>query len=392
MKKLTLLLVLLSAMFNAPAQVKDPQLLADAIKNMNAEEKLQKIREYIAGNPVTPVIINDSTFALYWFGKASRAGVSGDLQSGWSKNDDMQKIKAGDSSFFFITYTVPKDSRFDYMLVHDNRYIVDPGNPVVTPSGFGPHSQVAMPGFKSDPLMIPSEDVSKGTVDSIFFKPKDTLLRARYLKIYHPAGNPEKPALLFVYDGFEALKFENYNVVLDNMIAKGMIHPVVAVFIPPAEREDESVGSKTVAFINMICDELVPLMINKYGVSADPVFHGITGISAGGHLAFATPVVRPDVVACGAGQSSTISRELVNALQDLPDAATDGLKIYIDVGRYDLPGNIIGKTFHQSNKDFAAEVGKKGIEYKFVEVNDGHSWASWRERTSTYLMFFWGKR
>ncbi len=363
------------------------------LQSLPESERGAVVIQFIQDFPQTPVIEKESIVSLYWFGKAKQVMINGDLQSGWSVPDTMEIVHCGDDAFFHITYIVPRDARLDYQVIVDTSVTLDPRNPAITPSGYGPHSEIAMPGFNPDTVTRYRSDIPHGTVGSIWFTSRDTSIRDRKVKIYIPAGyqNLSNLPVLFVLDGFEAIDYMSYPTVLDNLIASQEIKPVLVVFIPPADRYSEFLGPLQDAFINAICDELVPAIDRKFKTACDPRKRGITGISAGGHLALLTVFSRPDKIQCGAGQSATLSNQLYDAFHSFLNQGKNQptLRIYFDVGRYDLPGGTVKNlTFYQANEDFHLELEKAGIKHLFQVVNDGHEWANWRERTDDILCCF----
>jgi len=363
------------------------------LKYLPDGERGAAVIQFMQNYPQTPVIEKDSIVSLYWFGKAKQVLINGDLQSGWSVPDTMEAVPCGKDTFFHISYVVPRDARLDYQFAVDSIITVDLRNPAITPSGYGPHSEIAMPGFKSDAVRLYKSDIRHGTVGSIWFTSRNTSIRERQVKIYVPAGyqNLSNLPVLFVLDGFEAIDFMSYPTVLDNLIASHKIEPVLAVFIPPADRYSEFLGPLQDAFMNAICDELIPAIDRKFKTACDPRRRGITGISAGGHLALLTVFSRPDKIQCGAGQSATLSVKLHEAFHSFLNQGKNRptLCIYFDVGRYDLPGGTVKNlTFYQANQDFHLELEKAGIKHLFQVVNDGHEWANWRDRTDDILCGF----
>jgi enterochelin esterase-like enzyme len=62
----------------------------------------------------------------------------------------------------------------------------------------------------------------------------------------------------------------------------------------------------------------------------------------------------------------------------------------MDVGTYDLDYPGADESFLSANREFGAELTKHGIKHIYREVNDGHEWANWRERTEDILKMFFG--
>jgi enterochelin esterase-like enzyme len=362
------------------------------LKLLPMPQRSAAVEELLGTRKATPLVENGSLAHFVWYGRAKTVVLNGDLQRGWSSPDTMESIPCGDFTFFYRSYVVPPDTRVDYQFIVDGTYGTDPRNPRIAPSGYGPHSELAMPGFVSNTVLKFRPDIPHGTIDSLVWKSSDDSLRTRVIKIYKPYAYDSATMLpsLYVHDGFEALEYEHFENVLDNLIADKDIRPLVAVFIPPVEREREYVGLKQREFTKMLCDELVPLIDRTYHTSRKPKDRAMMGISNGGHVALATILKRPDVFLNAAGQSSTITPQLLEILDNAAEhrLSHKPFKLYMDVGTYDLDYPGADGSFLNMNREFSAELTKDGIEHVFREVNDGHEWANWRERTEDILRLF----
>jgi enterochelin esterase family protein len=371
------------------------EVFVSRLKSLPASNRDTAVRNFIKTLPTTPLYEKDSIVSLYWYGKAKHVCINGDLQFGWSVPDTMDAVPCGETTFFHRTYTLPFNTRLDYQLIVDTMAITDPRNPAITPSGFGPHSEIAMPGFYPDPVRQFRPDIPHGAIGSLLFTSHDTAIKSRQVKIYIPAGYSELSGLpvLFVLDGIEAMDFMSYPVVLDNLIAERKIKPVIAVFIPPADRYSEFMGNDHKAFMNAICNELVPIIDREYKTDCESKSRVITGISAGAYFALLTVLSRPDVFQCGAGQSTTLSDEFYDVFHSFTGKGKNRpvLHMYFDVGRFDLTGGTVNNlTFFQANQNLDREMQQSGINHVFHVFNDGHSWANWRERTDDILVYFFG--
>ncbi len=366
------------------------------LESLPDSERRCFVTELTAKYPQTPVIENDSVVNLYWYGKANRLMVHGDLQDGWAKPDTLEKIICGDSNFFFISYNLPADARLDYVFQPDDVHMTDPRNPTVTPSGYGPHSEIAMPGFQPDSARWERPGVPGGTMSGFMLKSSRKSISSREVLVYLPADYNDLKDLpvLYVLDGIEAMHFMNYKNVLDNLIFQQKIRPLIVVFIPPFDRGGEFMGPLRDKFIDVLCKEFVTEIDRNFKTSAIPENRGVTGISAGGFLALYIPLRRPDYFRNGAGQSPSVTHSLYQALDSFstkikPD---QNYRIYFDVGRYDLPeGSGRPKSFLQDAQEFSKAMSDKKINHKFQVVNDGHEWANWRERTDEILVYFFGR-
>jgi enterochelin esterase family protein len=364
-------------------------VFASQLKALPETERPAAAQRFLTENPATPMLAPDNLVGFFWYGNARTVSITGDLQGAWAKPEPLDAVPCGEDSFCYGIYQVPADARLDYLLVVDGKETTDPRNPRTTPSGYGPHSEIAMPQFKPTPARHFREGIPHGTLDSITFTNTPQPLKPRTLKVYKPPGLDASTRLptLYVYDGLEALAFMEYTNVLDNLIADAKIQPVLIVFIEMLPDDIQLFPDKFPTLATLVCDELVPLIDRSYPTAAAAGSRGITGISVWGNLAFMTAFGRPDVFALAAGQSTTVNKQLVEACRgrSVKQAAAQW-KVYLDVGNYDLAGGAIDNlSFLRANELFRDELKGCGINPRYGAYNDGHQWANWRERTEDIL-------
>jgi len=332
-----------------------------------------------------------------YYGKAASVGVIGNLQH-WNAPDELPSVNCGDSSFFYRTFVAPPNARLDYKLIVDGIDRLDPRNPLTTPSGFGLHSEVRMPKFKPSPYLVHRDSIPHGILinaglnDHILPPLRKYSIAGRKINIYLPPGYDSLSHLpsLYVHDGLDALNYALLPTIIDNLIAEKKIPPIIAVFIPPANRGDEYVDNQRDKFVALLCDNLVTAIDKQYKTERSPLKRAMIGISAGGHIALYTVIDRPDVFQNVGGQSSMITPQLRALTKKRAGENTFSLsmKIYLDCGRYDI------KQYNfdllQLNRQYSNLLSSMRIPHYYREVNDGHEWAGWRERLPEILIFFFG--
>jgi enterochelin esterase-like enzyme len=369
---------------------------ADKLQALPENRRDMAVMEFLSVHPETPVFEGDSIVSLYWYGRANTVVLNSDFQLGWTAPHNMDAIACNGQTFFHRTFTLPKDARIDYLLVIDSVTVTDPRNPVITPGGYGAHSEIAMPGFHPGPARMYREDIAHGTLDSIWLVSRDISVMSRMAKVYIPAGYDtlSKLPVLYIMDGLEALDFMQYTTVLDNLLADGQTEPLLVVFMPPAQQHSEYIGDGQPVFMKALCNEFVPVIDRMYKTAKLPEKRAISGISSGGHMALLTVFSRPDVFLMGVGQSPTLTDEVYESLSKLTEEGRTlpGLRIWLDAGTFDLVGGTMDdKTFLEASEDLHHELEKRGITHTFNVYNDGHQWANWRERTDEILVFLFGK-
>ena len=363
--------------------------------SMPLKSRDSAVKSYISSHEKTPVIDSDSIFSLYWYGPSKGVRITGDLQNGWGVPVALDSVPCGSNTFYFGTWGVPPDSRLDYQLVINGISDTDPRNPHTAPSGFGLHSEVPMPLFYPNPILNYADDIPHGNIQELMLSSSDTLIKSRVVKVYLPPGYERLSGLpvMYVLDGFEAMEYMFYATVVDNLVAAKKIKPIIVVFVPPVERDPEYITGRQKEFLRVLCSDLVPLVDRSFRTLRSPASRAISGISSGGYFALFAVVGRPDIFLCAAAQSPTLTEDMLDAFAGgrLKSKINQGLKIYVDVGRFDLPQSPVNnRSFLQNATDLEGIMKKTGLIYKFRVLNDGHQWADWRERTDVILEYFFG--
>lgn len=98
-------------------------------------------------------------------------------------------------------------------------------------------------------------------------------------------------------------------VILDNLLARELLPPLVAVFVGNAKpyRRNEEL-SCNVAFADFLSKELVPWVRHHYRVTTDPKQTIVAGSSLGGAAASFTALRHPDIFGNVLSQSGVYSR------------------------------------------------------------------------------------
>jgi enterochelin esterase-like enzyme len=364
----------------------------DSLKQLPLIRRPSFLQKFLSAHPVSPFIEDSSLALIFYIGTDSVVLINADMQAGWTTPDTLNKIECGNENFFYKFYSLPPDARVDYLFLINNKTLTDPLNPVKVPSGFGEHSQLAMPLFKPDPLRNYNADISHGSIDSLLFESPDN---KRQVKIYISAGYDSLQELPVIYfnDGIKALEYCNFKNILDNLIAEKKIKPVISVFIGYSVNDYSTFPDAGEGYTKFICDKLVPFVDTNYKTSQTEENRISMGVSAGANYAFLTALNRPDKFLNAAGQSTTVSTFLLDAIDNISSNADlkKNYKFCAAVGRYDLyNGTIDGHTFLSANQKLDNEMNKLNIRHSFNIYNGGHQWGNWRENVSAILIYFFG--
>ena len=200
------------------------------------------------------------------------------------------------TDLWILKIEIQDRARIEYKLEIVNgthrELVRDPLNPSVANDPFGGNSVVQAIGYTT-PLWTQEQDTSRrGTVH------RGALASAvfgddRPYSIYLPARfrTTRRYPLLIVHDGLDYLHYANLVPVLDNLIHRLEIPPMVAALIPSSDRTTEYVANERHA--RFIVDDLVPTLERELPLLDGPQDRGLMGASLGGVAALHTAWSHP---------------------------------------------------------------------------------------------------
>ena len=207
----------------------------------------------------------------------------------------------GDSDWWLLALAVPDGSRLEYKLeVVDSfgsRLVEDPLNPVGASHPFGANSVCEAAGYVVPSWAVPDPAVAGGRLVE-FELDSAALQRRTTASVYLPAGftdvGTQRYPLLVVHDGSDYLRYAAATTVLDNLIGRGEMPPIVVAFIHPGERLVEYADDpRHAAFIT---SELVPALEAAFPLIADPAGRCLMGASFGAVASLSTAWRAPTAV------------------------------------------------------------------------------------------------
>ncbi len=344
-----------------------------------------------------PFIAEDSA-AFFYRGKVSSVTWMGDF-NGWGSYKDFNNKgkQIPGSDIWVLRCSFPRDARLDYkILVNETSWVLDPENPHQQWSGVGggsPNSELRMPRWKDDPILLERKDIQHGSIR------KDILFTSRVLgyqvtyNVYLPAGyeKPGKLPVLYVTDGNEYMMPElgNMITVLDNLIADNKIVPIIVVLVDHRDPNNRS-NNRRMEELNMnekylkfFVDELIPEVEGQYTVYSDAAHRAILGTSMGGLASAYFTFARPDRFGMAGIQSPAFwIRPQIYALCDSLKGNT--VKVSMTTG-------LIHDASEGSQK-MKALLQKNSCVYHYRESNQGHSWGNWKNQIDDILIDFFGKQ
>ena len=375
-KAISILFILISAL---GSEAQTFQKFLDRINALPLSERQAVADSFVTTCPSFPLIESDTLAHLIYTGTTTSVAMAGDATQ-WNPNENFTMIQG--TTFWYLTKTYEADARLDYKLVTGgSNWILDPRNPNTCMGGFGPNSELRMGANIRPPEVLYYPEIPHGTIkdttfhSTIFNNTREVLI---YLPPSYPLPSMEYPVILF-HDGPEYISLASARNVLDYLIANKMMNPVVAIFVPPVDRQPEYAGTKIDLFTSFITTELMPFFDQRYKISKDPAKRATLGASDGGNIALYLGVKKPGCFGKIAAQSSDVIPAISNTLQNGPKLS---LSFYIDIGTYDIPALI--PMVHNLRDILQA----KGYTYSFREIHEGHSWGNWKEHLRIPLIQF----
>jgi enterochelin esterase family protein len=297
--------------------------------------------------------------------------------------------RAGSSDLWFLILELPEKSRIEYKInvVRDgnHRWIRDPLNPRLAHDPFGANSVCHTSGYETPEWTTVDREARPGTLDEIEVA-STAFESTRRVLLYLPARfrRSRRYPLLVVHDGDDYLRFASLKVVLDNLIHRQEIAPIVVALVDAGERLIEYAASPTHA--SFIVDDLLPHLDRALPLDERPGARGLMGASFGAVASLATAWLHPgscdglflqsgsfaftDIGEHRRGPTFDPVVRFVNTFRDRPGRPCR--RIFMTCGIYE--------SLIYENRSLVPLLQQSGIELKYVEARDGHNWENWRDR------------
>jgi enterochelin esterase-like enzyme len=303
---------------------------------------------------------------------------------------------------WYLMVELPIRARVEYKLevVRDGRssWIRDPLNTRQAFDPYGSNSVCAMPGYEEPRWVTPEQGVRKGRV--VGFPLQSAVYGGtREIQVYLPSEyKPHKKyPLLVCHDGRDYMRFAAIQTVLDNLIGRHEVAPILVAFTNGHDRNREYGADPRQP--EFVVREVLPAVRERFGVSEDPEDLGLMGASFGGVTSLFTAWTHPGVfrrllLQSGSfvftdighhGRSALFDPvvKFVNEVRAAP-ARLEVDRVFLSCGQFE---SLI--WFNRSLHPLLKEV---GIDTRYVEAPDGHNWIGWRDRLRDGLTYLYPGR
>jgi enterochelin esterase-like enzyme/outer membrane protein assembly factor BamB len=344
------------------------------------------VDRFLADQENLPLIGTGGQVHFLYRGDAEDVGIFVGRVKPWRRSDPMAQIPG--TNLWHRTYGLSPGGRYDYAFqVNFETLKLDAMNPRTAPS-FYTASELAMPGWSEPAHLREPAAGSRGTVETLELR-SSILDDERTIDIYLPhgyAGSERSYPLLLVGSGPAARQLGLMTHTLDNLIGKS-VEPVIVGFIPYVRTLQETAGEYRDAYIDMLLDELLPLLRDRYRIvdRHDRVF--LMGTDLAGYSSIYAILKRPEAFGGAAAQSIySANRAMMASLTELlQEQGGAGPAIYMDWTTRERiePDNDIDVA--RDNRELAALLEENGYNVTRKEVASGPGWGTWRSRTDAVL-------
>ncbi len=297
--------------------------------------------------------------------------------------------RIGETDLWYFHMEMPAESRVEYKLEvvrGDNRkWILDPLNPHRAHDPFGANSVCQGPGYERPEWTLEQPATRQGTLEE-FSLTSRALKGARFFRVYCPARfrARRRYPLLIIHDGEDYLRYAQMKTVLDNLVHRFEIAPLIAVFSQPGDRLREYGADPRHA--RYLAEELMPFLEERFPLIPDPAARGLMGASFGAVASLFTASEYPGtfgrlLIQSGSFVFADIGwhrkglefdpvAQFVNRFRRNPTRPSE--KVFVSCGMYE--------SLIYENRSLIPLLQKTGMEVRYLENRDGHNWENWRDR------------
>jgi len=297
--------------------------------------------------------------------------------------------RAGGTDLWYLIQEIPARSRVEYKLEvrHGelSRLIRDPLNPLLAHDPFGANSVCHGADYVEPEWVTPDPEARPGRLEEVEV-PAPALGGTRPVTLYLPARfrATRRHALLVVHDGDDYLRFASLRSVLDNLIHRNEVAPLVVALTQSPDRLREYAADERHS--RWLAEELVPWLEARFPLLDEAAARGLAGASFGAVAAFAAARRYPerfgrlllqsgsfaftDIGPSRRGPAFDPVVDFVNAWREDPVPVAE--RVFLSCGVYE--------SLIYENRSLVPLLERAGMQVRWVEAFDGHNWENWRDR------------
>ena len=293
------------------------------------------------------------------------------------------------TELWHLTIDLPERSRVEYKIERvrgdEHVWLMDPLNQRVAHDPYGANSVCYGRGYVTPPWVQPDEEARPGSLEALSVSSR-VFGQQRDVQVYLPARfrTRRRYPLLIVHDGDDYMRFAKLKTVLDNLIYRLEIAPMIVALTTSPDRLNEYAADPRQA--DFLADELVPTLTARYPLIDRPDARVVMGASFGAVASLSSAWRRPgfygglllqsgsfafsDIGTHGRGPALDPVARFVNAFRE--DPGRPGDKVFVSCGIYE--------SLIYENRSLVPVLQSAQLSLRYVEARDGHNWENWRDR------------
>ena len=337
-----LLVLLVLAVAGCTGEPQSWAALKKQLPGMESEQRDAAVEKFIAARGGTPIVENQTRLVfLARDVNGVTPRVVGDFNA-WAATPQGYDAAIGKmtridgTTWSYLESTAYTNARVEYVLFVETEAAADPMNPRKVQAYAGSRSEVRMPFWVANPEVddeaaVPAGELLAETVVS------RALLGQRRLWSYLPPGYSAATdtlyPVMYVLDGANYVEKMDVPRILDRLIARKVIPPLIAVFLEPGDRQEEY--TRNPRWRTFITSELVPQIDQRFRTFPAPDHRIILGSSLAAYGAVDLAVEFPSVFGLCAAIAPPEQTASVIANQPRARAAAVSIRFFVMGGVYD---------------------------------------------------------
>ena len=331
----------------------------------------------------SPEVNEDGTITFcIWAPKASEVKLQCARLLGGQSN----QMERFDDEYWRITVKPSGSGQFRYKFIVDGVQTPDPVNAL----NIGISSVVLVPGEET--AFFTARHVPHGVVHRHFYQ-NPTIEAVRSVHVYTPPGYDQQSQqtwpVLFLFHGSGGtdeswFRVGKANVILDNLIARGLAKPMIVVAPFGHTVEPGTHGWPFVQeqgdFVQDFTELLLPFLHSKYRISSAAQDRALAGFSMGGYHTLKIGLNRVDfghLAPLSWGRGRQFLEEHAPHVLKRPEALDRRIEtFFIACGRDDF--------LFKGASELDAILTELNIEHRFVSSDGGHDMTNWRKYLYEY--------
>jgi enterochelin esterase family protein len=331
-----------------------------------------------------------------WRGEADEAWI---CQRIVGLPDRIPLRRLGGTELWYLPLELPEGSRVEYQIEvrRGEQYerFNDPLNERLSHSPMGSSSVCFGAGYETPDWVLPDPEARQGDLEEIVL-PSRALRRDARVTVYLPARFRRTASypLLVVHDGGDFLQYASMKTVLDNLIHRLDVASMVVAFTHPENRLEEYPNSA--AHARFLTHELLPQLESSLPLVGQRSGRCLLGSSFGGVASLSAAYRYPETYGSlvlmsgsfvftdigddhGEGPAFDPVVRFMNGYRAQPRRLAD--RVFLSCGVYE--------DLIVHNRSMVHVFESTGMQVRYVEARDGHSWENWRDRLRDALSWIY---